>query len=475
MQLQDKPLGLLGKRWRLNWEKRVLRSAEVAVIEEGVGMTWFRLSTENEFISTGGEVLVFSSEGAVCTRRDGARETYGADGRLREVDRRNGNKIHLRYDVEGQLVRIDGPFQSFFRFISDNYGRITQVKSSSGAVVEYHYGAPPAAASADGVGLAVDYDYNGRGLLERSTHPTAGTTQFAYDLRGRVVKRTRSDGTFEEYAYVDDGKTILYTDPAGRVTKTKRLPNDLGVQVTDPTGATRRIHFDLAGRPTTVIGPTRQSAHYRYDRYGRIESVENSLEGETHFEYEQASHKPVAQVDPDGTRQQFQYDDNLNLLSLTSSNGAGAESTEYYANGLVKKVRTPDGQSAAFTYDQRGRPSSIETNGLTIKVEFDARGNLVRLVDPLEGEIRYEYDQHDRLRKVANSDGSFEQYEYSEAGLLTRQSDHKNRWLAYQYDQRGRVVKETDHRGNVTSYQYAADGQLTSIADGRGNRGRVYL
>jgi hypothetical protein len=84
-----KTRGLLGRRWRLNWESRLTHAGPMAAIEEGFGTTVFlQDSTTGKYRSGGGEELVLSFGGAVRTKVDGTKERFDAAGRLIERDHR---------------------------------------------------------------------------------------------------------------------------------------------------------------------------------------------------------------------------------------------------------------------------------------------------------------------------------------------------------------------------------------------------
>jgi len=483
LKLQDDSPGLLGSRWRLNWEKRLLRGHDIAVIQEDAGATVFRSYAEDEnFRSVAGDRLEFTGSEAVRTRADGSRERYNREGQLVEIERDNGNNVSLRYDVDGQLVRIDGPFQTSLRLVSDREGRLTSVRASTGATVRYWYGLQASSGDADPGELSVCYGYNGPGKLTRIVDPRTGTTTLAYDRQGRVIQRRWVDGTFERYEYDYARGIVQHLDPVGRLTSIKRSEDGLGTRVTNPAGLTTTIETDPTGRLVSMEGPTGYRARVHYDGSGRIRSVENSLLGETHFEYEETSHRPTAQVTPEGMRQRFLYDQHNNLCGFSRETARTTESedarraigrsveAEYLPNGLVKKIVTGDGLEATLTYDERGNVATVtDFQGQTTTFEHDARGNLVRQVDPLGNATECQYDEHNRPTRVAYPDGGFVRFEYSPAGLLVRRTDHKDRTVTFEYDERGRLVQEAGSGGAKQRYAYYPDGQISSVTDEHGN------
>jgi YD repeat-containing protein len=170
--LQTAPFlsGMLGTRWRLNWERFVVREGnEAAIFGMAVPLMFQRDASagrdhsSDRFRAPGGQMLDFYKDHVVWTAPDGTVETFDDQGRLVERNERNGNTIALRYDPAGNLERIDGPFHTFLRFTSDSSGRLTRIESSTGAAVRYFYGKtspPPADAE-----RLVTYVYDAAGDL----------------------------------------------------------------------------------------------------------------------------------------------------------------------------------------------------------------------------------------------------------------------------------------------------------------------
>jgi YD repeat-containing protein len=177
--------GMLGTRWRLNWERFVVREGnEAAIFGMAVPLMFQRDASagrdhsSDRFRAPGGQVLDFYKDRVVWTAPDGTVETFDDQGRLVERNERNGNTIALRYDPAGNLERIDGPFHAFLRFTSNSNGRLIRIESSTGAAVHYNYGgktnSPPA-----GADRLVTYVYDATGNLKQIRDPDRGETRFA--------------------------------------------------------------------------------------------------------------------------------------------------------------------------------------------------------------------------------------------------------------------------------------------------------
>ena len=77
-----------------------------------------------------------------------------------------------------------------------------------------------------------------------------------------------------------------------------------------------------------------------------------------------------------------------------------------------------------------------------IRVNYDANGNLIRLLDPNSNVTAFSYNNNNLLVDKTYADG---------------REDH------YTYDTVGRVKTRTNARGIVTTYSYDGNGNLTKI------------
>ncbi len=119
--------GLLGERWRLNWEQDLLRIGGLALLTDTLGVDTFAPAKGNDvLLNHRGEQLHFNDNGAATlTRADGTVERYDAYGRLVERADRNNNRIVLRYNEAGILEHIQGPHKAELHFKTDEVGHPT--------------------------------------------------------------------------------------------------------------------------------------------------------------------------------------------------------------------------------------------------------------------------------------------------------------------------------------------------------------
>ena len=470
--LSRKP-GLLGTRWQLNWESRLVKNGKWATIEQASRVVIFSPDARSKLYRTpAGDSLMLGKDASVWTKPDGSREVFDPKGRLVEQDRRNGNKVTLQYDTLGRLARVEGPFQAFLNFVTDAEGRLNRIESSPGATVRYDYEPQTSEKPQARDESTVGYGYDTAGMLARIDHPRFGQTQYSYDKKLRVSGHRWADGTSDRIEHDDAARTRRHTDAAGAVSTMQWSADGRRVEVTNPLGHKIVTENDAAGRPIVITGPTGMKARFEYDSLGRTVRVENPAIGVTEFEYAGDGKSPVKLIAPDGNEQSFEYDEQFNLVRQTNSQHKSLDTAfKFDAKGQIQNIEMGDGQRSTFTYDEAGRRNSVtNADGQKWRFEFDERGNLLRTHDPLGGVTERTYDMQDRLTSVTNPEGAVSRIEYAQQGrnFQTTITSPRGAVTRNVYNQRGQLVTTTAPGNRTTRFNYDASGNLTSRTDPAG-------
>ncbi len=462
--------GLLGARWGLNWESRVVPRGPVLLIEEAPYPVAFTVTgTTPGYASVTGDRLVIERDGrSVRTKPDGTREAFDVQGKLIERNYRNGNRVTLHYDAGGRLSRLEGPKGSVIQFITDPAGRLTGIETSTGATIRYTYTKNELTEVQVNGRPTRRYGYDTRGTLVRIENPRSGSVELAYDARGRVLGRRWADGSQERYEYDDAANRLRHIDPAGAITSVQWSQDKRTAEITTPLGQKSVIVSDPAGRPLSITGPTSLTTRITYDALGRRVAVQNPLGQVTRFEYVGDSSRVKTITSPDGTQEVFEHDPQGNLIAMRRGTTTLAAFT-YHPDGSVataKGVGTPEHRRS---YDPAGRLRAVANAlGQALQFEYDARGNLLRETNPLGGVTDYQYDAQDRPVSRTDPVGGITRYQYDPQGRLSQITDPAGGVTRYEYDLRGQLLAETDPAGRTTRYAYDAAGRLVK-AIGPGN------
>ncbi|MCX6901397.1 MAG: PASTA domain-containing protein [Verrucomicrobia bacterium] len=447
--------GVLGAKWRLNWEVRLSRAGDFVLIDEPGGMTTFQMSSKaGEFVSSSGETLVTEGQTLKHTKPDKSTDTFDDHGMLRERRDRNGNVVTLHYDAGDRLAEIRGSQGRGVRFVFSPAGRISEATGSDGAQVRYGYRADGTEdpLPVPGPGLRA-YEYDDGGMLVTHTHAGLRSVALMRDARGRVVSRAWDDKTAEAYVYDDAHRTVRHTNVAGKITTITWSKDDRQMSVTDAVGSKMVTEFDAAGRAVAVTGPGGR-AEFRHDDRGRLVFMKDPVQGETRFEYEGDTALLKSVTNAQGT-QRLGYDDRGRLQSV------GGMLLGYDETGRVSTLRGKDGVTRTYARDAQGRLLSItDDRGHKESFSYDERGR--RIARQVNGAdvTRWSYNTQGQVTGETRPDGSATSVSYSPTGALARIVKDDS---AYEFGARGQVLSQTDAAGRAARFDYHADGSVAKV------------
>ncbi len=144
----------------------------------------------------------------------------------------------------------------------------------------------------------------------------------------------------------------------------------------------------------------------------------------------------------------------------------------YDNQGNLTAIVGRRGYRRAYAYNSLGQITRRTlTDEDTTEWSYDAGGNLLT-VSNLQGVVRYEYDDFDRITSVTYPNGRFLVFEYDILGRRTRTADQSGFAVRYYYDTAGRLSSLEDDFGSAfVTYNYGLTGRL--IREDRGNGSSV--
>ena len=338
--------------------------------------------------------------------------------RLASFTDARANTTRYTYDARGNLLSTIFPNQSVERFA--NY---------TGAGLPLTY--------TNRRGQPLIYEYNATGQITNQVFTNGHSIQFTYDARGNLASTI--DGTkvtIYAYAPANDGDRLKrVTYPNGRFLDYTYDSFGRRIQMTDQDGFATKYEYDSAGR----LWKLRDEANtllvtYAYDPSGRLNRIDKG----------------------NGTFTTYEYDAAGQLLSLKNHRNAATLNSRF-----------------DYTYDRRGRRTTMSTLDGDWTYGYDAIGQLTRAdfdsTNPQipDQDLTYEYDAlGNRVRTIENGvtnsyvANNLNQYtsvagtnhQYDADGNLT--FDGVN---TYEWDQQSRLVRVTGPSG-VTEYEYDAFG-----------------
>jgi len=401
-----------------------------------------------------------------------------------------GNLITIRDNVKDYGDSTDADFARETKFTYNELGSQTSRKLPEGQTEykEYdEFGRLIKATDFKGQVTAFIYnDTNNPGLLEYQryydsndcyeNHPDDPNIEIhiTYDQLGRkTVVDVSDEGAESSYAYKYDAE--------GRIT-----------EIHSPQGFVRYGYFTSTGRKYYVYTPkldnieeVESKISYTYDELGRLETVQvNELNGEdannlTDYYYnEVGSLKGV--IYPNGNYAAYSYDE-LNRLTNLENKNASQEILSSYQYTLA-----PDGRRTAvteenstsgtttinWTYDSLNRLTKEQynapgdANDYSHSYVYDLVGNrLERQV--LDGnDTIYHYNNNDQLEQET-TDGNNLYYDYDDNGSLTEEANDVSNLQTYSYNLQSRLAS-VDNGNDIVNYKYNSDGirVQSAVVDG---------
>ena len=102
--------------------------------------------------------------------------------------------------------------------------------------------------------------------------------------------------------------------------------------------------------------------------------------------------------------------------------------------------------------------------------EYNARGQIVGIVDGNRNPISYDVDSWGRITGIGFADGVKEGYEYTPAGQVSRATDGNGNSVQYRYNSLGKVSERTDQLGYSETFRYDEEGNLALHTDRDGRQ-----
>lgn len=423
-------------------------------------------------------------------------------------------------DTLGKAIRMtvnDGNQTLVTSYTYDDYGNLKSRTEPNQLVTEFVYDSAKSAfparktarvvrdADGNATDIITEYGYNlETGMKEWEKDPRGYVTYYQYDALNRVIAVTLPDDDANpennpqrRYLFHDDQNTCEFFNEKNQ--KTLFSFDGLGrlVQITKYLGGNQGASQEI-------------DSYYHYDDLGRIDEVTDPRGFVTRYRYEPLNR--ISRVTyPDDTPDNpddnpyamLQYNDLTNTVTITDENGGWVTERSDWANRLVEAH-----QYCGYT------DLTTENHDYLWQFAYDALGNKLRQINPVQGQVNQRYDPLGRLQSISLPAANLikpntseltsnvrpvSTYEYDVMGNRTAATNPNGNTVRYEYDQLGRPikaiavstdmitgqtvtavtktyydaagnkVKTTDPNGHDWTYTYSARGYLISETDPLGN------
>ncbi|MBL3669345.1 RHS repeat protein [Streptomyces sp. M2CJ-2] len=398
------------------------------------------------------------------TTADGRTTRHLIDHRCRVIATTDplGHTTRSTYDTHGNLLTRTDPLGAITAYTYDENSRLVCAVRPDGSelrIVRGPLGLPTEVVGPDGA--RTTYAYDERGNRTAVTDPAGHTTRSTYDA-GRLTSVTDALGDTTRVVCDAAGLVVAVTDPSGAITRTERDGLGRPVRVTDPTSGVTRLEWNADGQLARRTAPDGTTESWTYDGEGNCLTHTDAAGGVSRYAYTHFD-LPLAGTRPDGSRYQFEHDNDLRLTQVTNPQGL-TWTYEYDAVGNIVSETDFDGRTLTYRMDAEGRLTErIDALGGTISFERDRLGQVLR--KNVDGRATtYTYDKAGRLLEAIGPEGEL-RYQYDRRGQVKTELVD-GRPLVYSYDGLGRRIRRTTPTGHVTSYAYGADGLPARLTTG---------
>ncbi|MGI5227111.1 DUF6531 domain-containing protein [Actinoallomurus sp. CA-142502] len=460
--------GLFGPTWASTLDQRLELDGSGATLAtaDGAILTYPALAAGETVSPVEGARLPLSSrpEGGYTVTDPHAGHTMhfaSSDGTLTRtlplvaITDRNGNRIDLRYDDEATLTELS--HSGGYRIavdVADRRVRALRLLTGEGESTEL-----------------VQYAYDEAGHLVAVTNGSGEPLRFSYDEAGRLTAWADRNGHWYRYGYDERGRAVRGEGSGGLLdTRLTYDPDGRFTTVTDSLGHVTTYHLNGAHQVVAEVDPLGHRTTAEWDRYDRLLARTDPRGHTTRYRYDAAGNV-IEITRPDGRRITGRYHDLGLPLEVTGADAETIWRQEYDERGNLVAVTDPLGGTTHCSYDERGHLRAVtDAVGATTRIETNAAGLPVRIVDPAGGEVQYERDAFGRVTAMTDPVGGVSRYGWTIEGRpawRTLPGGTAERWV---YDGEGNPTAHTDGAGGVTRSEYTHFDLLAARTGPDGNR-----
>jgi RHS repeat-associated protein len=409
---------------------------------------------------------------------------YDKNGKPVSLKNRLGHVTTSRYDALGRpdLITDPAPFDNQTIVTTyDAVGNVRTVKDKRGIISETVYDSlyRPVEQKRDNVRI-VSNEYDDAGNLTATVDAESHRVEYGYNSRNLLERTTYIDGEdnfYTEQFYYGVGKVVSsFNEELEETTFT--YDNENRVKTVTFAGEITENFYDALGNLKEVKKPRLNSTTMDYDNLNRLWKVTEGGLLVTEYSYD-ANNNQRTQTDPRGNVVEYSYDE-LNRkkshIQYKPSGNLTVSYDLYDAEGNLRQMTDAKGKLFNYDYDElnrlvKGNYPIVATSFLTIQdvvTGYDANNNVATITETKQisgGGTQTDvttnnWDNFDRLDDTTQR-GITIDYVYDNNGNRSTVIT-SNGTTTYSYDHRNRL--ETAVVGvDTTSYTYKPDSLVDTV------------
>lgn len=266
-------------------------------------------------------------------------------------------------------------------------------------------------------GKSTKFDYDPSSHLVRSIEYPGGVRhQFVRNSLGQVATFDISGKSKYSFTYNGEHRVSRIQYPDDRHVGFEWSDSGSLRSFTDRCGNTSQYHHHQEGDwVTDTLGRKRV---YKTDTEGRLEAL----------------------VFPDGTREEYAFDEESNVIEVIQRNGSSIR-FELNDQGSPNNISWQDGSELELKFDDKDRLVAAKAGEFQVDRVYTEHGQIA-LEGTIAGPVEYQHDPNGRMSSYATPFGDKVQFEYDDDGLLIGIIDWEKRRI------------QIDYAGNDTPSQF---------------------
>ena len=366
------------------------------------------------------------------------------------------------FNAKGQVVKSYLPFKGmdgsqFDSYQYDRYGRKTLTTFASGKEESIAYNRDQVTIVRDGASTTKTYDASGALMISEDA---GGEIMYGPRVDGQLILAF-IDGNATLMMYDDYGRRISIEDPSSGVTTFEYDDDNLIQTQTDALNNKTICQFDKFGRILSKEVNGLTPTLYTYDpKHGKIAGMNSGNENIKWYSYDN-----LGRIATDGkmvtmTRgvkwfmKSYTYNPNGVASILYSGSNMSGTLQNYYTDGYLTNITFEDGYLSPSRKqelwelkeeDDMGRTTSINLQGITQTVRYDANGYLagqkMTKGSTLFQDVSYAFDPTtgNLTSRTDNKYGNNESFSYDGLNRLTGVNINGTNNVHYAYHDNGNM------------------------------------
>ncbi len=418
----------------------------------------------------------YNSEGQIISKTDYFGRTdyeYDELGRIK-ASIKDGNLKKWEYSNEyGFCTQYNNEENTEYRYDYDDKGNCILKSIGGYPVNSYEYESWGGIKKKDGSDGTNNYEYN-------TNYQVISDKYFSYEYNTHgemIAKRDRLNNKYS-YVYDESGKKLTVTDPCALETSyilnnrkdieriisydTKNKIYEITKFVYDRRHLIKEIYscksiseapdeksftllksckYTPAGRISKIVlwnyGKARQNdgtgicTEYVYDQ------KESSVTTKKYFVDENCN-RTSNEI---SSKTQCVYEDEIKKINVSTSDSSILY--EYIQNGLLSKIKMPDGKTEEYSYDKAGKIIEIKNIfGGTKSISYGGNGNINKIINDNTIEENFDYFEYGLLKEYSSNNGNRMKFNYEDDGITKQNTINKNLGTERKiYDSLGNLIE----------------------------------